>query len=239
VSDERYLLEERGRRRTSRRLLDLVGRYVASGRLLQVGCGYGLLLDEARKRGYDVEGVEVATRPARYARERLGLPVREMPIEDADMRDARYDAILLVDVIEHLDDPVLVLDRLLAALAPDGVLLIVTPDPSSPVARLVSRRWWCYVPAHACLIPRASLRGLLQDRGLAVLEDRWSVHSFSLSYWLAGLSERAGWAGRAITALAARLPSSVMLTASLKDERVFLARAVHSEMPARRYASSV
>src|SRR5438477_8959488 len=56
MSDEDYLAEERGRRRTARRLLSLLGAARGGARLLEVGCGYGLLLDEARGRGWDVTG---------------------------------------------------------------------------------------------------------------------------------------------------------------------------------------
>jgi SAM-dependent methyltransferase len=223
-SDERYMIEERGRRRSARRLLDLLGTHVSRGRLLQVGCSYGLLLDEARRRGYDVEGVELSSEAARYAHERLGLAVREMAVEDMEFAGDRYDAILLVDVLEHLEDPLATLERLLTVTAPGGVVLIVTPDPSSLVARAAGSRWWCYVPAHSCLIPHETLRGLLEERGLEVVEDGFSVHSFTLRYWLAGLGERGGWAGRAIAWMAARIPRDMSLTASLKDERVVLAR---------------
>jgi 2-polyprenyl-3-methyl-5-hydroxy-6-metoxy-1,4-benzoquinol methylase len=234
MSDERYMLEERGRRRTARRFLDQLGAYVPEGRLLQVGCGHGLLLDEARRRGYEVEGVELSLEAASYARDRLGLPVRDMPIEEVELDGERYDAILLVDVLEHLDDPIAVLERLLGVLAPDGALLVVTPDPSSLMARLASSRWWCYVPAHSCLIPRKTLRAVLAARGLAVVEDAYSVHSFTVGYWLAGLGERGGWAGRAITEVASRLPRGLLLTGSLRDERVLLARRRETRVAAHR-----
>src|SRR3954470_5560612 len=45
MHDEHYLDEERGRRRTPRRLLGAIRRHVPGGRLLDVGCGHGLLLD--------------------------------------------------------------------------------------------------------------------------------------------------------------------------------------------------
>jgi SAM-dependent methyltransferase len=232
VSDERYMREEQGRRRTARRLLDVLAGEVPRGRLLQVGSGHGLLLDEARRRGYEVEGVDLWAEAVSHARDQLALPVRGIAIEDADLDCERYDAILLVDVLEHLADPVAVLERLRGVLAPGGALLVVTPDPSSRVARLAGRHWWCYVPAHSYLIPRATLRELIRARGLTVVEDFYSVHSFSLGYWLGGLGGVGGRLGRAVVSVAERLPRSLTLTASLKDERVLLARDMESGAPA-------
>lgn len=224
MSDDGYLSEEEGRRRTARRLLDLLEAHVPRGRLLEVGCGHGLLLDEARRRGYDVEGLELSVEAARYAREKLDLPVREIPLEEAAPDGELYDAIVMVDVLEHLDDPVEALDRICARLASGGALLIATPDPSSLMARVAGRRWWCYIPAHLCLIPRKTLRELISARGLMLAEDVPFVLSFTLRYWLTGLAERGGWAAGAVAWAADRLPPTMLLTASLRDEHVLLAR---------------
>jgi 2-polyprenyl-3-methyl-5-hydroxy-6-metoxy-1,4-benzoquinol methylase len=237
MCDERYLWEEEGRRRQARRLLDLLGAHVPRGRLLEVGCGYGLLLDEARQRGYDVEGVELSVDAVRYARDRLGLSVQELALEDAALDGAlereRYDAVLAIDVLEHCDDPVIALDRMCARLAPGGALLIVTSDPSSLVARVAGKRWWCYAPAHICLIPRRTMHQLIRTRGLVLAEDVHLAHTFTLGYWLVGLSERGGRAARAIAYVAARLPRTLMLTASLRDDRVLLARHIGTRAPVR------
>jgi SAM-dependent methyltransferase len=223
MSDESYLLEEEGRRRMARRLLDLIGAHVPRGRLLDVGCGHGLLLDEARRRGYDVEGLELSTQAARYARDTLDLHVRETTIEDAGLAQGRYDAVLAVDVLEHLDDPVAALKHMCGLLAPGGALLIATPDPSSLVARVAGNRWWAYLPAHVCLIPEETLRGLISTNGLVLAEAVPHVLSFTLKYWLKGMSERGGRAAGTIAYVAARLPHTLMLSASLRDERVLLA----------------
>jgi SAM-dependent methyltransferase len=239
MSDDLYLREEAGRRRMAQRLLDLLGEYVPEGHMLQVGCGYGLLLDEARQRGYVVEGVELSADAARYARETLQLPVREMALEDAVVEAAGlgelYDAIVAVDVLEHLDEPAVALTRLSGLLAPGGALLITTPDPSSPAARITGTRWWGYEPAHACLIPRKTLQRLIHAQGLVLAEDRKATQSFSLGYWLRCLSQRGdGLATSSLAYVAARLPRRIMLTASLGDEMLMLARRTESNVPARR-----
>jgi SAM-dependent methyltransferase len=223
MRDEEYLREEVGRRRTAARLLKLLGPPPSGARLLEVGCGPGLLLDEARRLGWSVHGLDLSMAAARYARERLGLRLIEQPLEEADLGSELFDAIVIADVLEHLDDPVGAIDRCAGLLAPGGALLIVTPDPSSPTARLFGRRWWGYIPAHSCLVPRATLRRLIEDRGMAIAADRAYVRSFSPAYWLDGLAER-GVMVKALRGLARRLPSHALLSLSLGDERVLLAR---------------
>jgi SAM-dependent methyltransferase len=225
MSDDAYLGEEPGRRATAAHLLDLIGAQVAGGRLLDVGCGHGLLLDEARSRGYDTVGLELSRSAARHAREALGLDVREQPVESfVDLEG--FDVVVLADVIEHLDDPVGAVDRCAGLLRPGGVLCVVTPDPSSVTARLAGRRWWGFVPAHACLLPRATLRELLTARGLVISTDVPLVRSFSTRRWVSGLAERLGRAGRPVDRLAGALPEGASLSLALHDERVILANRV-------------
>jgi SAM-dependent methyltransferase len=217
MHDDHYLDEEEGRRRTARRLLRLLP---PGGRLLDVGCGHGLLLDEARAAGFDVEGLELSRGAAQYARGTLGLTVHERTL--ADHAAERYDAIVLADVIEHLDDPLAALDRCVSLLAPGGSLCVVTPDPASRTARVAGAGWWGYLPAHTYLLPRATLRELLRERGLEVTADESLVRSFTLRYWMAGLAERGGALGAAVTGMQRLVPRGARLSLSLGDETVLV-----------------
>jgi SAM-dependent methyltransferase len=237
MRDDAYLAEESGRRATAAHLLDLVGAHVSSGRLLDVGCGHGLLLDEARRRGFDVVGLELSRSAAGHAREVLDLDVREVPLEEFGVWDG-FDVVVLADVLEHLDDPVAAVQRCARLLRPDGALCVVTPDPSSLTARVAGRRWWGYLPAHACLLPRATLRELLGEQGLVVSADEALVRSFSARRWARGLAERAGPARAPLDSLAHRLPDGASLRLALHDERVIIAQRVdvqHSPRPLLRH----
>jgi SAM-dependent methyltransferase len=226
MSDEDYLAQERGRRATAQRLLERIERVRPGGRLLDVGCGHGLLVDEARRRGWDARGLEVSSSAASYARDALGLDVREEPVEALDpARDGPFDAIVLADVIEHLDDPVAVVRSCAALLAADGgVLCVVTPDPGSRTARVAGARWWALLPGHTYLLPRPTLRAVLAGEGLQVADDTGLRRTFSLSYWMQGLGERSGGVGRALSAVARTPVGRVPVTLSLGDERVVIAR---------------
>jgi len=231
MADDAYLAEAEGRRRTAERLLDLVGAHVPRGRLLDVGCGPGLLLDEARRRGYEVFGLELSATAAAHARDVLGLPVREMPLEHLAAEE--FDVIVMADVLEHLDDPLAALDGCRELLAPGGVLCVATPDPSSLVARLAGRRWWGLLPGHAHLLPRRTLREVLAGRGLVLSADVSLVRSFSARRWIEGLAERAGPLRASLARLAEALPARAMLSLSLGDERVVLAHRIEPRQPAR------
>jgi 2-polyprenyl-3-methyl-5-hydroxy-6-metoxy-1,4-benzoquinol methylase len=224
-SDDAYLTEEAGRRATAARLLDLVAPHVPAGRLLDVGCGPGLLLDEARRRGYATAGLELMPSAARHARQALGLDVREIALEDFDEPDG-FDVVVLADVIEHLDDPVAGVAHAARLLRPGGVLCVVTPDPSSVTARLAGSRWWGYLPAHTCLLPRRTLRELLAAAGLVVSTDVPAVRVFSARRWIGGLAERLGPLRRPLDHVAAALPATASLRLTLHDERVVLAHRV-------------
>jgi 2-polyprenyl-3-methyl-5-hydroxy-6-metoxy-1,4-benzoquinol methylase len=236
MCDDAYLSEEAGRRATADRLLDLIAAHVPSGRLLDVGCGHGLLLDQARARGYETVGLELSRAAARHARETLGLDVRELPLEAFD--DGRngdapgsFDVVVLADVLEHLDDPVGAIDRCARLLRPGGVLCVVTPDPSSLTARAAGARWWGYLPAHTMLLPRRTLRELISARGLVISADVPFVRTFAARRWAGGLAERLGPLSGPLGRAAEHLPP-VELSLSLGDERVVLAHRAEVRTPA-------
>ena len=123
--------------------------------------------------------------------------MREIPLEafsEGSNGDSpgEFDAIVLADVLEHLDDPVDAIDRCARLLRPSGVLCVVTPDPSSPTARLAGARWWGYLPAHTVLLPRRTLRELISARGLVISADIPFVRTFAARRWVGGLAERLG-----------------------------------------------
>jgi SAM-dependent methyltransferase len=231
MDDDAYLGEEAGRRETANRLLDLISPLAPGRRLLDVGCGHGLLLAEAQRRGFQAGGLELSRASAAHAREHLGLEVEELTLSDyAATKPGQFDAIVLADVIEHVDDPLGTLDLCRDLLGPDGVLCVVTPDPSSLVARGLGARWWGYLPGHKCLIPRLTLRELLSERGLVTAHDEAFVRTFSARYWVDGLAERGGSLGKLAGGIARALPATLKLSAPLFDERVMV--AVRSQVQA-------
>ena len=188
-----YVEEELGQRATARAALERIERHVTRGRMLDLGCWVGYLLDEARGRGWETVGVEPSSFASTFARERLALDVRTADLLSADLERGSFDAVVLGDVIEHFPDPAGALDRIASLVAPDGVLYLALPDAGSRVARMLGARWWSVIPTHVQYFTRNSLRTLLGRHGWELLELGTAPKAFTVRYYLdrtGGYSER-------------------------------------------------
>ena len=114
----------------------------------------------------------------------------------AALAGRRFEVVFLVDVIEHVADPVGLLGRCVDRLAEDGVLMVVTPDAGSLAARALGRRWWHYRVAHVGYFDRPSLSCAFERVGLHIARRVRARWFFSVDY-LATRVERylpvAGW----------------------------------------------
>ena len=99
--------------------------------LLDVGCGTGLFLNEAGKKGYRTWGIDFDRENIRIARERYGLKnVYVMSIEDIarEFKDRRFDVVTFFEVLEHLDEPLEFLRKVKTVLKPGGYIALSVPN---------------------------------------------------------------------------------------------------------------
>lgn len=133
--------------------------------LLDVGCAAGFVLRPFADSGFKTLGVEPNARLATFAREHQGLDVERATIEEfLETHQERYDAILLIQIIAHLDRPEEILERLVERLQAGGLLLVETWDHRSLTARIFGRRWHEYSPP--------SVRHWFSRRSLDRLSER-------------------------------------------------------------------
>ncbi len=96
--------------------------------LLEIGCGQGLFLEQARQAGYRAVGVEPNESTSSYAREKLGLDVRTATLVESGLQEDSMDVIVMLHVIEHLDDPNSEVLEIRKIMKDDGLLVIETPN---------------------------------------------------------------------------------------------------------------
>jgi SAM-dependent methyltransferase len=164
--------------------LAAVERYRAPGRLLDVGCGTGLFLAVARRRGWQVTGVDASEDATRYARERFALDVQTGDFAVVAERGDRFDAVTMWDIIEHAREPVRLLAAARRTLVPGGVLGLSTPNQRSildvvagTLYRLSGGRFTAalekfYVDQHFLYFDAKTLTGALGRAGFTVVEAR-------------------------------------------------------------------
>jgi SAM-dependent methyltransferase len=146
------------------RILQRVQRYRSGGRLLDVGAGAGVLVEEALKRGWAAVGVE----PSQWLHDQAakrGLPVLRGTLPHSDLRGP-FHVVTLIDVLEHVPNPVGLLTDVADVLDRDGVTVIATPDVSSFCARVFGWRWWHFRVAHIGYFDLSTLRLALDRAGL-------------------------------------------------------------------------
>ena len=120
-----------------RQSADLIEQRKKPGRILDVGCGYGFFLNHMAQRGWQAEGLEISAVGRRYASAHFpDMPIRSAPLPDPAIPEGAYDAVTLFYVLEHLADPIGVLQETRRILKPGGVLLLRWPH-TTPIVRLL------------------------------------------------------------------------------------------------------
>ena len=162
------------RRLEARRLLRSFRALPPTARVIDVGCGDGFhldLLQEFGPSGWELEGVDLDDRAIAAARRR-GLLVHRGRVEELDLPAASFDAAILIQTIEHLADPLLVLRAVREILRPGGIVLLVTDNTASLDFALAKRRHWggYHFPRHWYLFNPASLRRLATAADLEVAQ---------------------------------------------------------------------
>lgn len=114
--------------------------YVSGGRLLDVGCGDGIYLDYMRKLGWRVEGVEVDPCATERARSR-GLLIYSGTLEDQAFKTDQFDVITLNHVLEHVHNPLRLLQECYRVLRHNGIIRIFVPNPASLGHRVFRSEW--------------------------------------------------------------------------------------------------
>jgi SAM-dependent methyltransferase len=135
-------------------------------RLLEVGAGAGFFLKAAERAGWHATGLELSDAAAQFAREELGVDVRQEPAETMTLGAGTFDAAVMFDTIEHLFDPRAVLESIARALVPGGLLLVGTPNFRSLSRTLLGLDWAVLSPLeHLYYFEEPTLRRLLESSG--------------------------------------------------------------------------
>lgn len=228
LEDQEY---EAGRKERALQARAILSRMLAvararpdGARLLDIGAGSGILVEAATELGLKAEGIE-PSRSLQSTASRHDCTVHLGTLPHADVAGG-FDFVTIIDVIEHVDDPVALVRAASDLLKESGHLVVVTPDANSLMARMMGWRWWHYRVAHVGYFSPNNLEMCLMQAGLKRIAFSRPGWVFSVEYirtrlqrylpaWL--LPRERAWMRR--TSIPLNLRDSMMMIAVRGPER--------------------
>ncbi|MFZ5906067.1 MAG: class I SAM-dependent methyltransferase [Nitrospirota bacterium] len=194
-----YHFQEQSLRLTFRRFLRTLEKCgFTGGRLLEVGCGYGYFLDEAKDFFTSLSGIELSAQAAAAAEKRTGADIFAGTAAAMPPHFRDFDTVVLVNVIEHIYSPVHLLSALAERMKKTGTIILATPDIGSFWHRIMQDRWPSFkIPEHIAFYTGKTLKSLLERSGFRNTRPVPFPHAFPLGLVLSKLGlKNPGYAGR-------------------------------------------
>ncbi len=139
------------------------------GTLLDVGCGWGAFLLEARDRGFEPRGIEITRKAATYAADTLQLPVSTTQFLETSFQPDSLAVVTMLHVLEHLPETREVVERVFSILKPGGLFCGIVPNIASLCSIKQGDGWrWLDPNYHYVHFSPKTLRDLLQRAGFCI-----------------------------------------------------------------------
>jgi 2-polyprenyl-3-methyl-5-hydroxy-6-metoxy-1,4-benzoquinol methylase len=201
-----YLAESEVKARVYRETLDRLAVAVdPPGMLLDVGSYMGLFLKSAIARGWRGRGIEPDRDAWRHATSTLGLDVCWGTLETCPQPKGGFDAVTMLQVLEHVPDPRQTLADVRGLLRPGGALIVEVPNIDCWPVRLLRRRHRHFAKHHFTFFGPRTLCQLIEDCGFEVVSVGYPARHISMRLLAWGLeSWHPGLAGVAAPVLRAR-----------------------------------
>ena len=155
-----------------------------SPRILDVGCSNGRFIEVAVRNGIDAWGLELSENAIAAA-----APETKKRIYHGDANKIeslgieKFNIVTAFDLIEHLFDPIGFLNNLRKVITPDGIIVITTPDASSPFRFIMGNAWPMLQPfQHTVLLSRQASKILFQKANYNYIASTGTEKVFTVDY---------------------------------------------------------
>jgi SAM-dependent methyltransferase len=151
--------------------------------LLEIGCGNGFFLQQARKQGWrETRGVEPSADAVSKAPAELDGAIVQDVMREGLFAPESFDAVCLFQVLDHISDPVALLRECHTVLARGGHVLALNHDVSAWSARLLGERSPIVDIEHTYLYSPATMRRIFAKAGFVDAQVRSVRNTYSLAY---------------------------------------------------------
>jgi 2-polyprenyl-3-methyl-5-hydroxy-6-metoxy-1,4-benzoquinol methylase len=146
-------------------LLDELEKFRTNNRLLDVGCGSGFFLDEAKKRGWEVYGTEYSAKAVEMCRQK-GITIKEGMLDPVSFGGKTFDVITSFEVLEHINNPKEELASIHKLLRTGGLFYCTTPNFNSLMRYYLGDKYNVITyPEHLSYYTKSTLNKVVTERG--------------------------------------------------------------------------
>ena len=155
--------------------------------LLDIGCVTGWTTSLFEKKGFRAVGLEPSAVRAQFGKEKYGIEIYQCPIETFAPKE-KFDLVIMRHLLEHVENPLSVLERVRTFLNDNGVLLIIIPNINSIGRYVFQENWQWILPWHLHFYAPRTLTALLEKTGYKTLKSYqipsplWYPSSFSNAF---------------------------------------------------------
>lgn len=168
-----YLQNRKNDEKTFDIRLKAIEKYKKPGKLLDVGAGIGVLLNQAKKRGWDPYGIDIKRDSINFAKNQYSVNVDVATLESAGFENNFFDAIVMNDLIEHVPNPITTLKIANKLLKSDGLIFLSTPNIESLMAKIFGTRWLHLKPnEHIYYFSPTTMNLILEEAGFKMIYCR-------------------------------------------------------------------
>lgn len=163
------------------------------GDIVEIGSYSGILMHAFRLRGWRVKGVEPDGRAVEFSRNVYGIDVCHGTLKSADLDRESADAVVMLHVIEHVDDPAANVRAVMQILRSGGIFVVETPVYDSLMYRLLGRRERSIsCNGHVFFYTESTLVRLLNNCGFTIIKTERVGRTMSLArlLWSIGVMSK-------------------------------------------------
>ncbi len=126
ISAESHISKFFSKRLYAKHNLQIIKKYIKNGSMLEIGAGAGYFLDEARKEGFEVYGIELNNIQADFIRRKLRIHCEESPLDISLFDVKKFDIIYHCDIVSHFYDPISEFQKINNKLKKNGIVVFET-----------------------------------------------------------------------------------------------------------------
>lgn len=178
-----YVENEKKFRDIFKRIVGFIKKYKNKGKLLEIGAGVGLLVDEANRSGFTARGIEPSLDAVKAAKKFFNVHLEQKLLNKSDIK-IQEDVVILNHVLEHVTDPRKMTKDITQILDKDGLLVIGVPNFENFISWIKKWRWQSLIPdQHVWHFSQKTLDNLISPFGYRKIGQLTDNHDRNIHPW--------------------------------------------------------